>query len=95
MSGQQQLGLGLHYEGRGYSAVGVAIDQARRVVINDDGTKRNLDHIFVCYHNELLTLPAPERHAGCGHRGDYTTETVDTDQHTVTNCADCGEQVEL
>lgn len=31
----------------------------------------------------------------CDHKGDYTTRVVDIDQHEITVCAGCGEQVHL
>jgi hypothetical protein len=38
---------------------------------------------------------AEYRLSKCEHKGDYTTRVVDVDQHVITLCADCGEQVYL
>jgi hypothetical protein len=51
-----KLALGIPWESRDAAGVAVAIDHATRTIRNADGSTRNLDRVFVCYHGDLLDI---------------------------------------
>ncbi len=57
---EQKLALGVHWESRNAEGTAVAIDKSTYTILNEDGSTRHLDRVFVCYHADLYDI-LPER----------------------------------